>query len=178
MSQYYLMSQLPSLDGLGETSPLPITEKRFFLLCEEFLGKKGKKITSSLTLVPDRKVKKTGSKLVDGWYEGERELRLALAYVRATKQNKVFITNAPISSQLLTVAKTAVETEDPLSAEQYLNKIRLDRLESLRPMDGFCDEAVYYYGLKLKLISRIRQFDAELGQSAYQKIYSTVLAGE
>ena len=29
MAEYYLMSQLPSLDGVGENAPLPITEKDF-----------------------------------------------------------------------------------------------------------------------------------------------------
>ena len=30
MAAYYLVAQLPSLDGLGERAPLPITEERFF----------------------------------------------------------------------------------------------------------------------------------------------------
>ena len=40
MAEYYLISQLPSLDGLSENVPMPITEERFFELCERFLNKK------------------------------------------------------------------------------------------------------------------------------------------
>ena len=38
MAEYYLMSQLPSLDGVGENTPLPITEERFSELCHRFLS--------------------------------------------------------------------------------------------------------------------------------------------
>ena len=40
MAEYYFISQLPSLDGVGENSQIPITEDRFIELCERFL--KGK----------------------------------------------------------------------------------------------------------------------------------------
>ena len=40
MAEYYLISQLPSLDGIGENSPVPITEERFMELCEGSLKKK------------------------------------------------------------------------------------------------------------------------------------------
>ena len=40
MAQYYLISQLPSLDGLSENLPLPITEERFSELCQDALSEK------------------------------------------------------------------------------------------------------------------------------------------
>ena len=40
MAEYYLISQLPSLDAIGDHSPLPITEERFHELCNRFLKKK------------------------------------------------------------------------------------------------------------------------------------------
>lgn len=40
MAEYYLISQLPSLDGLGENTPIPVTENQFFELCSRFLGKR------------------------------------------------------------------------------------------------------------------------------------------
>ena len=43
MAEYYFMSQLPSLDGIGEQVPLPITEERFLELCHRFLGKKAQR---------------------------------------------------------------------------------------------------------------------------------------
>ena len=38
MAEYYLISQLPSLDGLGDNMPVPITEERFTELCRRFLA--------------------------------------------------------------------------------------------------------------------------------------------
>jgi hypothetical protein len=45
-------------------------------------------------------------------------------------------------------------------------------------MDSFSEDFVFYYGLKLKLISRIRQFDSESGETAYKNIYSSIMSGE
>ena len=53
MAEYYLISQLPSLDGIGESSPLPITEERFLELCSSFLSKKALNEIKNLTLCPN-----------------------------------------------------------------------------------------------------------------------------
>jgi len=66
---------------------------------------------------------------------------------------------------------------DPLAAEKYLNRYRLEFLESIRPMDTFCDDAVFYYGLKLKLIVRMRTFDIQKGEDAYRNIYDSIISG-
>ena len=68
--------------------------------------------------------------------------------------------------------------ESPLDAEIFLFNYRLKFLESLRPMDSFSEDFLFYYGLKLKLLWRIRQFDAKLGESEYKKIYDSVLSGD
>ena len=34
---------------------------------------------------------------------------------------------------------------------------------------------MFYYGLKLKLMARMRQFDAQAGREAYQSIYDSIL---
>ena len=91
MSEYYLISQLPSLDGLSENTPLPITEERFFELCNRFLGKKAKKEIEKLTLLPAKDFEKTGSAFIDAWNNGERNLRIALAEIRAGKMKKTFV---------------------------------------------------------------------------------------
>ena len=36
MAEYYLISQLPSLDGISEATPVPITEERFLLVFNYF----------------------------------------------------------------------------------------------------------------------------------------------
>ena len=54
----------------------------------------------------------------------------------------------------------------------------LNFLETLRPMDNFSGEFIYYYGLKLKLISHTRKFDTNMGEIAYRNIYDSIMNGE
>jgi hypothetical protein len=179
MSEYYLVSQLPSLDGIGENTPVPITEERFTELCSRFLGKNPLRDLENLTLLPQMDSEKSGSALIDAWNEGERDLRLALAKCRADKMNKPFdLQNRVLPVGLLRVANTAIDIESPLEAEIFLSNYRLGFLETLRPMDTFSKDFIFYYGLKLKLILRIRQFDAQLGETAYRNIYNSILDGD
>ena len=165
MAEYYFMSQLPSLDGVSENVALPITEERFLDLCGRFLGKKAQSELSKLTLTPPRTNEDTKSLLIDAWNKGERDLRLALAKARADKMKKTFDTeNKNFSVDLMKVARTAVDSESPLEAEKFLNRYRMDFLETLRPLNAFSEDSVYYYGLKLKLILRMRQFNADIGE--------------
>ncbi len=178
MAEYYLISQLPSLDGINENTPLPITSERFAELCRRFLSKKAQAEFEKLTLVPPRNSEKSSS-LIEKWNDGERNLRLALAKLRADKLDKHFeVSDRSFSPELLQAVRTAVETESPMEAEKFLNKYRLDFLETLRPMDSFSEEFVFYYGLKLKLIERIRKFDSESGEAAYRNIYDSIMNGD
>ena len=177
MAEYYLISQLPSLDGLSESTPTPITEERFLELCASFLSKKTLQELKKLTLTPARIPEKTGSALIDAWNEGERNLRFALGRIRADKMNKPFVSgNNSLPVSLVQAARTATESESPMEAERFLNQHRLAFLETLRPMDGFCEDFVFYYYLKLKLILRIRQFDAASGEAAYRSIYRSIMS--
>ena len=179
MSEYYLISQLPSLDGISENVPLPINEERFFQLCNEISGKKIQNEINKITLLPSKEYEKSSSSVIEGWNNGERNLRLALAKVRAEKMKKPFETgNNPLPNELIKIANTAIEIESPLEAEKFLNSYRLNFLETLRPMDNFSGEFIYYYGLKLKLISHIRRFDANVGEIAYRNIYDSIMNGE
>lgn len=178
MAEYYLISQLPSLDGISETTPLPITEERFIELCQRFLSRKAQCELKKLTLLPPRKPEKSTSALLEKWNEGERNLRLALAKVRADKMKKSFdAENNSFSPALLQAVRTAIEIESPMEAEKFLNSYRLDFLETLRPMDSFSEEFVFYYALKLKIIERIRKFDQTSGETAYRNIYSSIMDG-
>lgn len=176
MAEYYLISQLPSLDGLNENAHLPITQAAFMELCRRFLGKKAKAELEKLTLIPSRTPEKSSSALIKRWNEGENHLRLALAKFRAEKMNKPFSAEEQLFSPgILQAARAAVEIESPLEAEKFLSRYRLDFLETLRPRDLFSEEYVFYYGLKLKLIERMRLFDSERGEAAYKNIYNSIM---
>lgn len=179
MAEYYLISQLPSLDGLSENMPVPITEERFFDVCNRILGKKAQEELSKVSLVPPRTYEPTSSSVMEAWNLGEQNLRLALGKVRADKLGKQFDTgNRTFTADLMQTVREAVEMDSPLEAEKALNRYRMGFLETLRPMDMFSEEFVFYYCLKLKLILRMRQFKAENGKSAYRNIYDSIMNGE
>jgi len=179
MAEYYLISQLPSLDGLSDNVPMPITEERFYDVCNRILGKKAQEELSKISLVPSRVYESSGSAVLTSWNMGEQNLRLALGKVRAEKLGKQFDTgNRTFTADLMQTVRTAVEADSPLEAEKLLNRYRMDYLEAIRPMDAFSEEFVYYYCLKLKLILRMRQFDAESGKSAYRNIYDSIMSGK
>lgn len=179
MSEYYLMSQLPSLDGISDTTPIPITEERFAELCKRFLGKKALDEFNKLSLMPPKIPEESTSLLIKKWNEGERGLRLALAKARAEKLKKQFNSeSSDLPLAVVQIVRMAVEIENPLEAEMFLNRYRLDFLETLRPMDTFSEDSVFYYGLKLKLILRLRQFDLAKGEAAYRNIYDSIISKE
>ena len=179
MAEYYLIAQLPTLDGLSEGAPIPITEESFLELCNRFLSKKAVKEIESLTLIPPLNFEKSTSFVVNEWNNGERTLRLALAMARAEKQNKTFdIGNNVIPSEAIKVANDALEKENPLEAENFLLAYRLKFLETLSPINNFSNEFITYYALKLKLLYRIRKFDTEVGRKEYTKIYNSIKDGE
>ena len=179
MAEYYLISQLPSLDGISENTPLPITEERFAELCDRFLGKRSLDALKKLTLSPSKNSESSGYALIDAWNERERALRFALGKVRAEKMKKTFDTeNIIFPAEYIKVTSTATEIENPMEAEKYLNSYRLEILEALRPMDSFSEDYIFYYGLKLKLLLRIRQFDTKSGEKAYKNIYDSILNGD
>lgn len=176
-SRYYLLSQLPSLDGLGENTPLPVKWEDFLALCTQFLGKREAGAVADLTLLPPREDEKSASALATRWSRRERQLRLALAQVRAKRMGKTFAAEE-LPAELTALAAAAVELPDPLEAERLLQRARLDFLETLRPSDPFSSDAVFYYGLKLKLSERLRGFDRAAGEAAYQAIYQAVMEQE
>ena len=179
MAEYYLISQLPSLDGLSENMPVPITEERFFDVCNRILGKKAKDELSRVSLIPPRTYEPSSSNVMESWNRGEQNLRLALGKVRADKLNKQFDTgNRTFTADLMQTVREAAEMDSPLEAEKLLNRYRMGFLETLRPMNVFSEEFVFYYCLKLKLILRMRQFKAESGKSAYRNIYDSIMNGE
>lgn len=179
MAEYYLISQLPSLDAVGDSTPLPITPERFDELCRSHLGQKALSVLGDLTLLPPQQGESVSSGFAQAWNDAERGLRLALAKVRAEKLKKSFDPqSAVITPEQLKTATEAVGIEDPLEAEKYLNRCRLAFLETLRPMEPFSVDYIYYYSLKLRLLQRMRSFDTAAGTAAYRNIYHSILCGD
>ncbi len=178
MSLYYLMAQLPSLDALSPMTVPPITEDRFFSLCRDLLPKKAKDEIKKLTLIPKKEGEHSASALLRAFYEGERELRLALSYMRAERLKKSLeMPEGEPSLSALQTAKQALECTDPKKAELMLSSYRLELLENLRPSDCFSLDSVFYYAIKLKLLWRLCSFDQKQGEQVYKDLYNQALRG-
>jgi len=176
VAYYYLVSQLPNISTSEGKSALPLTGNQFRELCSRFVSNDEKKNLEELSLVPPRENSSTGSVFLDTWYEKERNLRFALAQIRAQKMRKDAVSlPAGITADILQTARTSVGMDSPLSAEQFLFDYRIRLLDDLRPIDSFSIDAVYAYGIKLMLVERMRKFDTEIGKTSYHKIYDDIL---
>lgn len=172
---YYLIAQLPAI-SLDMPVNLPITEEYFTDLCSRFLSGSILNTLKSLSLEPPRTSRKTGSSVVDAWYNYERQLRFALGTIRAQRMKKDFPVEDPyFSADILQTARTACGFDNPLEAELYLNAARAQFLSRATPSNSFSTDAVFAYGLTLKLMLRIRKFNEELGLESYRKIYEQIL---
>lgn len=176
MSYYYLVSQLPNISSAEGKSNLPLNTDSFKELCCRFVNENEKQYIKDLSLVPPVDGGKTGSVFLDNWYEKERNLRFALAQIRAQKMKKDACVLPPgCTADIISAARTAVGMDSPYSAEQFLFDYRLRLLDDIRPLDSFSIDAVYAYGLRLMLIERMRKFDTENGKNSYHKIYDSIL---
>ncbi len=174
---YYLVAQLPAFTVNDDSSvKLPITAEYFRDLCTRFMSPENAKLAQELSLTPPLKASSTGSSFLDQWYEKERSLRLALAQVRALKMKKD-TKDLPLASdgEVIQAARTATGMDSPLSAEQYLNQYRMSVLDKIMPLDQFCTDAVFGYGLKLLLAERMKKFNRDEGLLSYHKIYDEIL---
>ena len=179
MAYYYLVSQLPNISSSESKAALPLTGTEFVELASRFITEDEKAVLQGLSLIPPMENISTGSAFLDVWYEKERNLRCALAQIRAQKMKKDSIPLPPgCTADIISAARTAVGMDSPLSAEQFLFEYRLRLLDDLRPLDGFSIDAVYAYGIKLLLVERMKKFEVENGKTSYHEIYDTILSNE
>ncbi len=179
MAYYYLVSQLPNISSGESKANLPMNTVQFREVAGRFITPKEKTVLEGLSLVPPLELSSTGSKFLDVWYEKERNLRCALAQIRAQKMKKdSFPLPAGCTADIISAARTAVGMDSPLSAEQFLYEYRLRLLDDLCPLDAFSIDAVYAYGLRLMLVERMRKFEVENGKTSYHEIYDTILSNE
>ena len=179
MAYYYLVSQLPNISSSESKAALPLTGAEFLELASRFITEDEKAVLQGLSLIPPMENISTGSVFLDVWYEKERNLRCALAQIRAQKMKKDSVPLPPgCTADIISAARTAVGMDSPLSAEQFLFEYRLRLLDDLRPLDGFSIDAVYAYGIKLLLVERMKKFEVENGKTSYHEIYDTILSNE
>ncbi len=173
---YYLVSQLPAIKTDDSGAKLPISTEYFRDLCQRFMTEKYAAIARNLSLEPPVEESSTGSQFLDAWYKNERNLRFALAQLRALKMKKETKDIPSVSDgEVVQVARTATGMDSPLSAEQFLNEYRLSVIDKISPIDYFTVDGVFSYGLKLMLTERMKKFNRDEGLASYHRIYDDIL---
>jgi hypothetical protein len=177
-SYYYLMAQLPGIRPGFQSS---LSYDAFVETASRFLSPEDLVILNGLSLEPVRDPAPTGSSVVDGWYAFERSLRLSLQRVRAARLSRgVTVSSEDDSSvyaesETAAIARAAVDLDNPLEAERYLDRFRLERLQTLSSLNHFDSDAVFAYGLALLLNERSLRFSAATGRASYTTIYNNIL---
>lgn len=175
---YYLVAQLPAITFAKDGSvTAPLSYEYFVDLCARFLTESELLTVQNLSLVAPRDAVATGSSFLDEWYRFEKHLRLALAQVRSIKMQKDFADSEVqlVTQDIQQIARTACGFDSPLDAELYLHEERLKKIDELAPIDAFCADSVYAYGLKLLMAIRMSKFDENEGMKSYRIIYERIL---
>jgi hypothetical protein len=172
------MAQLPAI---GRDGPLPITSERFFEVASRFLSASDLATLTGLVLEPPREDGPITSDIILRWYSFERSLRLSLARIRAQRLSRDDLATGDDESKIYAaldvqqVARAASSIDNPLEAELFLLKARLDFIDLAGALHHFDAEAVFAYGLSLLLRERGIRFAREAGRSAYGAIYNRIL---
>jgi hypothetical protein len=113
------------------------------------------------------------------WAEFERELKLTLAALRASKASFASKDIPPVDvrhyAAAENAAKAAAATENPLEAERIVDKARWDAACNFAGIDTFSLDSVCAYYVKLSILEREAKFETERGFTNYRKIYDGVL---
>jgi len=174
LSQYYFtVASLPNLSY--ETEP-SVSYEDFMDLCQNTLEDAEYSILSSVHLdglLPDG----ITNKVLQNWSLFEQSLRNELAKLRGPdlgidyeKYTKEFLYK--IGTQA--IARNAIKEENPLKAEEYLNRERWIFLEELEVGHFFDLEKLIVYSIRLQLLERKKFFSMEKGKEHFQEMYEKI----
>ncbi|MBP7829605.1 MAG: DUF2764 family protein [Kiritimatiellae bacterium] len=161
MKPYYLVASLPTL-VLGD--PLPLDAEAFRAACANMLDDSE---MAELTLMLEDRVDEASSGFAKAWLNADRQLRNAVARVRAGRRSaevRSFLREHEGYDVGIEKAVTDAYTRpDPLERELFLDRYRWQRLDDLAREEPFGFAAVLAYALKLRLSARWAGLNDEAG---------------
>lgn len=174
MSQYYFT--VASLPDLGYETEPSISYEYFMDLCHGVLEDSEYSILSSAHLDGSLSDGIT-NKVLKNWSLFEQSLRNELAKLRGPdigidyeKYTKEFLYE--IGTQA--IARNAIKEENPLKAEEYLNRERWFFLEELEVGHFFDLEKLIVYSIRLQLLERKKFFSMEKGKEHFMEMYEKI----
>ena len=173
---YYFVATLPSITY--DDAP-PFSSEEFRDLCHRLLDPADAELVQYCYYDPElavQTVQPTGSDFIDLLMARERTLVMNLAYQRAARLKRPSPGEpAHDVPRAEAVAKAAFEMDDPLQAALYIDRSRWGALEAMVDIDIFGVNNIYAYLMKLQLLERRRNFNAEKGAAAYRERYDSIL---
>ena len=173
---YYFVATLPSITY--DDAP-PFSSEEFRDLCHSLLSPSDAELVQYCYYDPELVVQTTqptGSDFIDLLMARERTLILNLVYQRAARLKRPSPGDPPHDvPRAEAVAKAAFEMDDPLEAALYIDRSRWGALEAMVDIDIFGVNNIYAYLMKLQLLERRRNFNAEKGAAAYRERYDSIL---
>ena len=183
---------VPTLPGFLFTSPPPMREEDFLAKAEKYMApedfaelRKSAELFIAGTVPPDFR-----SSLLRNYVTWERSMRNELSILRCRAAGLSEVTKyvRPIEAnpnsetlsdaliqQAQFSARRVFEVQDPLLAEQALERERWNCLDELARSSYFDLDFLIAYYLKLRIVSRLAYFDQERGMAAYKRLYNDIL---
>lgn len=174
MLYYYLVSSLPALTR--DTDPLPGIES-FLEAAARWM-----KPDDYRRLAVCRLQENTGGfhphPVWTAWRRREGQLRLELAKMRSRRTGiggEEYIQMPSMDVYAAEAARKAMESANPLDAEELLDSFRLILISELSRGHHFDLAALILYFLKLQILQRQRNFQFPRGRERFESIQNTIL---
>jgi hypothetical protein len=175
MNHYFLIASLPLL--AFDVKP-PMSLDDFLKACEANLSEGDAAVMRDLL-----ETNGAGSDhpFALQWLDRETELRNAMARLRA--RNQKLSADAWLRPQagahvdLQTGVTEAFQAPDPLEREKALDLLRWRILDELAGLNPFSLEAVFSYGLKLRIVRRWADFNRDAGAALLEKAAAGAASG-
>lgn len=162
-SHYYLMASLPSL---YYDAPVPMTYEQFLEVCREQVSPSTFEALS--TLFSGNGEGKSG--LVGQWEQYYTKLMNELTEQRCRRLGKSCPEYPEREVEIKEVIKAAMNSKNPLEAENLLIKSEFEFIDSRCSQHYFDDYALTGYALKLRILGRKAMFSTEEGSAEFSKL--------
>lgn len=164
-SYYYLISSLPMLRA---DSAMPFSYETFLGLCAANVSKEKYRLLENL------RVSSTEGPLVEEWSKFYGVFSRELTYQRNVRLGRPCETPVEHEEEITRTIQTALNTENPLVAEQLLLDLQFRRLDALIGLHSFDDQQLFGYALKLRLLERLTVFDSAKGRAEFQRLFDGI----
>ena len=173
---YYFIASLPHIN-YGDKPP--ISSENFREQCNQFLSRGDAALVKYCCYDPKvavETVAPTGSAFIDFHLQRERAMNLTLAGLRAADLGRPSPGDSPRDvPRAEAAAKAAFEMDDPLEAENSLDRGRWGVLDEMVGLNYFGVNNIFAYLLKLQLLERKLRFDLQKGLADYRELYNAIL---